>query len=101
MNTHPFTVQTLIDYNMTACILVDTGCLSYGVISQWFVWKHHLTILEISPTPIKGATGQIEYITHIVWTRMDLGLHLEEGAFFYILPDNLGYDLILGLPWLK
>ena len=101
MNLHPFTVQTLIDYNTTACILVDTGCLSYGVISKEFAWKHHLTTLEISPTPIQGATGQIKYIMHIVWTRMDMGTHSEENAFFYVLPDNLGYNLILGLPWLN
>ena len=101
MNSHPFTVQTLIDYNTTACTLVDTGCLSYGVISKEFAQKHHLTTLEISPTPIRGVTGQIEYITHIVRTRMDMGTHSEENAFFYVLPDNLGYDLILGLPWLN
>ena len=66
MNTHPFTVQSLIDYNTTACTLVDTGCLSYGVISKRFTQKHHLTTLEISPTPIQGATGQIKYITQVV-----------------------------------
>lgn len=32
---------------------------------------------------------------------MDLDSHSEEGIFFYILLDNLGYDLILGLSWLK
>ena len=30
-----------------------------------------------------------------------MGTYSEENAFFYILPDNLGYDLILGLPWLN
>ena len=101
INSNPFTIQTLIDYNITACTLMDTGYLSYNVISKEFAWKHHLITLEISPTPIQGATSQIEYITHIVWTRMDIGTHSEENVFFYILPDNLGYDLILGLPWLN
>ena len=32
---------------------------------------------------------------------MDMGTHSKENAFFYVLPDNLGYDLILGLPWLN
>ena len=101
MNLRPFTIQTLIDYNTTAYTLVDTGYLSYSMISKEFVWKHYLTTLEISPTPIQGATSQIKYIMHIVWTRMDIGTHSEENVFFYILPDNLGYDLILGLPWLN
>ena len=52
INSHPFTVQTLIDYNTTACTLVDTRYLSYGVISKEFAQKHHLTTLEISLIPI-------------------------------------------------
>ena len=52
INLHLFTVQTLIDYNIIACTLVDTGCLSYNVISKEFTQKHHLITLEISPTPI-------------------------------------------------
>lgn len=32
---------------------------------------------------------------------MDLDSHLEEGAFFYILSDNLDYNLILELSWLQ
>ena len=48
MNSHPFNVQTLIDYNSTACTLVDTGYLSYGVISEKFTRKHHLISLEIT-----------------------------------------------------
>ena len=36
INSHSFTVQTLIDYNTTACILMDNGCLSYDVISKKF-----------------------------------------------------------------
>ena len=49
INLHPFTVQTLIDYNTTACTLVDTGYLSYSVISKEFIQKHHLITLKISP----------------------------------------------------
>ena len=49
MNIQPFTIQSLIDYNTTAHILIDTGCLSYSIISERFTQKHHLTILEISP----------------------------------------------------
>lgn len=101
MTSPPFVIQTLVDYNATACTMVDSGCLAYGVISDKFVKKHHIPTLDITPTPVKGATGQTENITQIVRTRMDIGTHSEDGAFFYVLPDNLGYDLILGLPWLN
>ena len=57
INSHPFIIQTLIDYNTIAYILVDTGCLSYNVISKEFAQKHHLITLEISPTLIQGVTS--------------------------------------------
>ena len=34
MNTGPFVVQALIDYCLTDQVLIDIGCLSYGVISK-------------------------------------------------------------------
>ena len=52
MNSHLFTIQTLIDYNRIACTLMDTGYLSYNMISKEFAQKHHFITLEISPTPI-------------------------------------------------
>ncbi|EAA65145.1 hypothetical protein AN0003.2 [Aspergillus nidulans FGSC A4] len=33
--------------------------------------------------------------------QLDIRAHTEKGAYFYVIPDNLGYDLILGLPWLE
>lgn len=101
MTSPPFVIQALVDYNATARTMVDSGCLAYGVISDKFVKKHHIPTLDITPTPVKGVTGQTENITQIVRTRMDIGTHSEDGAFFYVLPDNHGYDLILGLPWLN
>lgn len=101
MTTSPFVVQTLVDYNATARTLIDTGCLTYGVISETFVRKHRLPTIDILPIPIKGALGPSENIHQVVRTRIDVGTHSEEGAYFYVIPDNLGYDLILGLPWLK
>ncbi|CBF71484.1 uncharacterized protein ANIA_10846 [Aspergillus nidulans FGSC A4] len=35
------------------------------------------------------------------FVQLDIGAHTEKGAYFYVIPDNLGYDLILGLPWLE
>ena len=45
---------------------MDTGYLSYNMISKEFAQKHHFITLEISPTPIWGVTGQIKYITYII-----------------------------------
>ncbi|PYH90176.1 hypothetical protein BO71DRAFT_434095 [Aspergillus ellipticus CBS 707.79] len=39
-------------------------------------------------------------ITYIVRVRLDVEIYSEEQVFFYVLKNYLGYDLILGLPWL-
>ncbi|EAA59061.1 hypothetical protein AN3500.2 [Aspergillus nidulans FGSC A4] len=57
--------------------------------------------IPIHPKPFKGVTGNIEEINKIVRVQLDIGAHTEKGAYFYVIPDNLGYDLILGLPWLE
>ena len=46
-------------------------------------------------------TRNIEEINKIIQVQLDIGAHTEKGAYFYVIPDNLGYDLILGLPWLE
>jgi hypothetical protein len=47
------------------------------------------------------VTRNIEEINKIIQVQLDIGAHTERGAYFYVIPDNLGYDLILGLPWLE
>ncbi|EAA64859.1 hypothetical protein AN2027.2 [Aspergillus nidulans FGSC A4] len=76
-------------------------CLTYGVISDKFVKIHQIPTIPIHPKPFKGVTGNIEEINKIVRVQLDIGAHTEKGAYFYVIPDNLGYDLILGLPWLE
>lgn len=101
MNTSPFIVEAVIDLTANARALVDSGCLTYGVISEDFVRRHDLETMKISPKPIRGVTGATASITKVARARMDIDSHTEEGAFFYVVPDHLGYDLILGLPWLR
>lgn len=100
MDTTPFVVHALLDYTAEARTLIDSGCLSYGVVSKKFVKRNKLLTMDIEPRPIKGVTGEVEFITQVVRTRMDIDSHTEEGAYFYVIPDHLGYDLILGKPWL-
>jgi transposase InsO family protein len=81
--------------------MIDTGCLAYGVISESFAKKQGLSMLEISPVPVKGINGTTKSVRHIVRTSLAVGRHYDQVAYFYVLPDHLGYDLILGLPWLE
>lgn len=101
MNTPPFLVEALVNHTYNARTMIDTGCLTYGVISDKFVKIHQIPTIPIHPKPFKGVTGNIEEINKIVRVQLDIGAHTEKGAYFYVIPDNLGYDLILGLPWLE
>lgn len=100
MHARPFVVRSLLDYTAQACTLIDSGNLTYGVVSERFAQKSGLTQIEIKPRRIQGATGDT-FITRIVRARLDLDSHSENDAYFYVMPDKLGYDLILGLPWLN
>ena len=101
MKTRPFIVQSLLEHTVEAHTLVDCGCLNYGIISEAFAKQHQLPILDITPRPARGVTGEEIQITRVVRTNLDIGTHSEKGAYFYVLPDHLGYDLILGLAWLQ
>jgi hypothetical protein len=81
--------------------MVDTGCLTYGVISETFVKTYQILTVTITPRVVKGAVGEPSTLTEIVRVRLDIGTHSEMGACLYVLPDQLGYDMILGMPWLK
>lgn len=100
MHSQPFDVQSLVDHSSPASTLIDSGNLTYGIISEKFARRQGLTMIDIEPKPVRGATGE-GFIKQVVRARLDIDNHGEEGAFFYVMPDYLGYDLILGLPWLN
>ena len=101
MNSPPFAVHAVIDHVATAYTLIDSGCLSYGAISQRFVRRNGLPTFDITPKLMRGATGGEGKIDRIVRCRIDIEGHSEQGTFLYVIPDHLGYDLILGRPWLN
>jgi hypothetical protein len=50
----PIIVNAQID---RICFANTCGCLSYGLISEQFVEKHHLERIPITPRPIHGYDG--------------------------------------------
>ena len=101
LDSPPFIVHSIVDQIASARTMVDTGCLTYGAISETFVRIHQIPTIAISPRTVKGAVGEPSTLTEIVRVRLDIGTHSEIGACLYVLPDQLGYDIILGMPWLK
>lgn len=100
MYSPPFVVSTILERHAVARTLVDNGCLSYGAISEKFARKQGLPTFNIALRPMRGVGGQ-GTIRQIVRSSLAIGNHFNRTAFFYVIPDHLGYDLILGLPWLK
>jgi hypothetical protein len=98
----PITVNAQIDRVCFANTLVDCGCLSYGLISERFVEKHHLERIPIAPRPIHGYDGPSgNKITHIARMSLDVGGNWQPCVYFYVAPRIHNHDMILGLPWLK
>ena len=78
--------------------LVDTKCLSYGLITSRFVRRNSLERIAIEPRMIEGfdREGQTS-IRYVAKARTSIRGH-EEVAYFYIVDKLLNsYDLILGI----
>ena len=96
-----FEIDVLLNNNLYARTLADSGCISYGVIKESFALKHRLARYAITPIPIRGYDGTKEQTTsEIVITNMDIGGHKTKKACFYVV-RNMKYDLILGIEWMR
>jgi predicted aspartyl protease len=101
MEGPPFIVSTLVNRDCIAHTLIDTGCLSYGVINSRFAQKHNLQRIRVRPRTMTGYDNTTESVVdEVAAIRIDIDGHVEEVAYFYIVP-KLAYDMILGLPWIK
>jgi hypothetical protein len=91
----------VVDRKCNANTLVDSGCLSYGVIDDKFVRKHQLEREPIQPRPVDGYNGaHWDWITEVAKIVFDDGSGREQIAMFYIVPRLSNYDVILGLPYM-
>lgn len=101
MDQPPFLVPVLIDQLYYAKTLLDSGCLSYGLIDSKFASKCDLERLKISPRKMDGFEDLTEGVCdEVAVVRLDINGHTER-AFFYVAPRLAAYDVILGDPWMK
>ena len=102
MDEPPFLISTLINKEAFAETLVDSGCLSYGVIDSRFARKHNLQRIKITPRELVGIGKQVVgKIDEVVVVRTDIDGCVDDKAFFYVAPRIMSYDLILGLAWMR
>lgn len=71
MNSPLFIISVALDRRAIARTLVDSGCLSYGAISDNFVRRNNLTTIKISPKTLKGVGGE-GTITYIVRSSLSI-----------------------------
>jgi hypothetical protein len=102
MDGEPFLVSTLVNKDCFAKTLVDTGCLSYGLVDSRFATRHNLQRLEIPPREVTGFDAlSDDTISEVAVISMDISGHSEEQVFLYVVPRLASYDMILGMPWVK
>ena len=96
MNSLPILVSTLINRECFAKTLVDTRCLSYGIIDSRFARKYNLSRISIAPRALTGFDGPVTgEINEVIAVRIDINGHIEEKVFFYVVLRLATYDLIL------
>lgn len=98
MNRAPFLVSTMINKECYIKTLLDTGCLSYGIIDSRFATRHRLQCVPISPIEMSSFEGERSPVTEVVVVEIDIDGYKEAKVFFYIVLRLEDYDLILGLP---
>ena len=102
MDGEPFIVSTRVNGIAFAKTLIDSGCLAYGTVSERFARKWHLDRISIPPralAELKSVTSNA--ITEVAYMDIDLDGHRQQRVFFYVVPDQKDYDLVLGLPWME
>lgn len=102
MDSKPLLISTQINQDILAPALVDSGCLSYGVVDSHFVQKHGLERIRITPREMEGFDGvPASQVTAVAVVNLQVGQH-NGRAFLYIVPRLMtGINLILGLSWMR
>ena len=100
MEGDPFVVSALVNNISFANILIDTGCLSYGLCDSNYARKHNLMRLRIQPREVLAFDGKVSAsVDELAVVELDLEGHRESRVFMYITPIG-HYDMILGMPWI-
>ena len=96
MDGAPFLISTLVNKECFARTLLDTGCLSYGLIDSRFATKNGLQRIPISPRSLTGFNApSSDQVIEVAVVSIDVDGHCKEQSFFYIVLKLASYDMIL------
>jgi len=101
MDCPPFLISTIINQECSVPALVDSGCLSYGLIDSRFVRKHNFERVAISPRTMEAFDAPVSgVVREVAAVVLDVNGY-KRKAFLYVVPRLAGQDVMLGLPWLR
>lgn len=97
-----FIVSTIVNGDQVSRTLADTGCTTYGLVSEHFARKHQLERLPIKPRAIDDYKGPTDdCIKEVARISLDAGGNHQDAAWLYVVPRlGRGLDMILGLAWM-
>jgi transposase InsO family protein len=101
MHCKPIILNPLINGTAYAKSMVDSGCSCYGLCDPAFATKTNLERIEIRPFYMEAFDGAKakEPIREVVVADVDLEGYTER-IWMYVTPLG-GYDMYLGMPWIK
>ena len=98
MNGKAISVHTLVNSTTFASTMIDSGCLANAFVSPSLVRKAGLQCIDIEPSILKGVAGQ-GTITKVAKYKADIE-GFKDSGWAYVASDGLGFDMILGRPWM-
>jgi hypothetical protein len=102
MEDNPFKVSSIFNDTISIPVLIDSGCLSYGVMDSRFAAKHQFPRIPCGPYALQSVERVSPgAITEAAYVKIDIGGRVMEKAYFYIVPKIEEYPVILGKPWLR
>ena len=100
MDADPITVHALVNYYTYTSALIDSGSLSYCLVSRSFVRRARLERISVPARAIVGVNDHVSYVREVVKFTLDLD-GFSETLFAYVMPNDIEEDLILRRPWMN
>ena len=99
---YPFVTAAFVNKSIYANTLVDTGNQTYGIIDAHFCKKNHIERIKIRPFKLRGFDGPSDdHVTEVAKMALDIGGHMQDYVYLYVVPKIDQHDMILGIPWLQ
>jgi len=99
MKAPPLTVHMLVNSTHYASSMLDSGCLTYALVSASFVRKANLQCINLPhPKQLDGVAGT-GIISRVCEFTYDIEGYSRTGWGYVVEKGNLGYDILLGRSW--